>query len=239
MASTTDSDISRFYSLLDRLGHSPAQGRPLRDLPRKIPVRGVYFFFESGELRSGLLNAERVVRVGTHAVSRNSRSTLRARLRQHLGTRVGWGNHRGSIFRLHVGAALLSREGKSLPTWGVGSSKPDQLRNSEHARAAEAELEVRVSTLIGAMRVLWISVPDEPGPSSERAYIERNAIALLSNHGVPLDPPSETWLGRCSPRQEIRDSGLWNLKYVNERYDAAFLDRLEDSIARTMEWGPD
>jgi hypothetical protein len=187
----------------------------------------VYFFREPGENRSGRPDVARVVRVGTHAVSAGSRSTLWGRLRAHRGGADGSGNHRGSIFRLHVGAALLSRDGAHLPTWSIGSSA------SKSVRATEVEHERRVSTYIGAMTVLWVDVADEPGPASARAHIERNAIALLSNFRAPPDPPSTTWLGRYSPREEIRDSGLWNLNYLDLDYEASFLDVLEESVERT------
>jgi hypothetical protein len=104
--------LDRFYEIIAQLGKLPGQMRPLRELPprSKMPPRGIYFFFEPGEFRSGNDRIPRVVRVGTHAVSTGSKSTLRGRLKQHLGTRAGGGNHRGSIFRLHVGAALLAFE---------------------------------------------------------------------------------------------------------------------------------
>lgn len=191
------------------------------------PRRGVYFFREPGEFRAGRPNVARVVRVGTHAVSAGSRSTLWSRLRAHRGGADSSGNHRGSIFRLHVGAALLARDGSHLPTWSVGSSAPKSVRMTE------VEHEQRVSAHIGAMTVLWVDVPDEPGPGSARAYIERNAIALLSNYRAPVDPPSAAWLGRYSPRSEIRDCGLWNLNYLDLDYEASFLDLLEESVERT------
>lgn len=234
MTRVRDADLDRFYALLARLQDAPGQGHPLKDLPPKLPTRGVYFFAEPGELRKSRPPTTRVVRVGTHAVSAGAKSTLRSRLKQHLGTRSGGGNHRGSIFRLHVGAALLAREDKAIPTWGVGSSKPAKLRGSESLRAAEAAWEQTVSTYISSMPLLWIDVPDEPGSQSQRAYIERNAIALLSSRGSKQDPPSPGWLGRFSPRQEIRESGLWNLNHVSEIYEPAFLDRLEYWIASTQ-----
>jgi hypothetical protein len=80
------------------------------------------------------------------------------------------------------------------------------------------------------MSVLWVEVPDDPGPGSQRAIIERGAIALLSNQLAPKDPPSESWLGLHSTRPEIRQSGLWNLNYVNDTADAEFLDLLEAAI---------
>ncbi len=238
MTRAADVNLERFYSLLARLGDAPGQGRPLRELPGRslLPKRGVYFFMEQDEFRAANPTVRRIVRVGTHAVSSGSKSTLRGRLKQHLGTRAGGGNHRGSIFRLHVGAALLVRDGTPLPTWGIGSSAPPALTNSPAARAAETACEKRVSEFIGSMSVFWADVPDdEPGSQSERSFIERNAIALLSNSFAPMDGASSGWLGRFSPRQEIRDSALWNLNYVKEVYDASFLDKLESCVTLTCQ----
>jgi hypothetical protein len=145
------------------------------------------------------------------------------------GDRVG-GNHRGSVFRLNVGEALLAggRDPKAAATWAKGSSAPRDVR--EH----EAGLEAAVSRLIGAMRVLWVDVPDEAGPTSERSVIEANGIALLSNLGRPaIDPPSRSWLGRFARAQRVRESGLWNVRHVDERHDPAFLVVLEQAVART------
>ncbi len=187
----------------------------------------MYFFTEPGELR---INGEsRIVRVGTHAVSANAKSTLWSRLRAHRGQVGGGGNHRGSIFRLHVGGALLARDGvhSRLPSWGVGSSAHKDIR------VLEEDHERNVSAYLGSMSVLWVDVPDGPGPLSERAFIERNAIALLSNHTKPLDQPSPEWLGRFSIREEIRASGLWNLNYVGDAYDPTFLDIIAHAAERT------
>ena len=112
----------------------------------------------------------------------------------------------------------------SLSTWGVGAAAPKAIR------LAEAEHERRVSAHVGALSVLWLDVPDEPSPRSTRAFLERNAITLLSNNFAPLDSPSEHWLGRHSPREVIWRSGLWNLKHVNERLDPDFFDVFEESV---------
>lgn len=223
--------LDRFYGLMERLRQLPGRGGTLSELPRRsaVPARGVYFFFEAGEQRTAS-RVPRVVRVGTHAVSLGSRSTLHGRLRQHLGGRSGTGNHRGSIFRRHVGTALLAKEGKSVATWAVGTSPPEVLKASPAMREAERAWEARVSTFIGAMPVCWISVPDDPCAESDRARIERNAIALLSNCLAPIDAPSRGWLGRFSSEARIRSSGLWNLKHVEERYDPSFLDTFEGYV---------
>lgn len=81
------------------------------------------------------------------------------------------------------------------------------------------------------MSVLWLGIGDEPGPESGRGYIERNAIALLSNFGKePLDPPSPGWLGHFCNRERVKASGLWNQNHVEEAYDAGFLRRFETLI---------
>jgi hypothetical protein len=83
------------------------------------------------------------------------------------------------------------------------------------------------------MPFVWLSVDDEPGPASMRGKIERNAIALLSNFDKPpLDPPSPTWLGLHCNHDRVRASGLWNQNHVDESYDPAFLDDLEQFVAR-------
>ena len=82
------------------------------------------------------------------------------------------------------------------------------------------------------MPFLWLAVEDEPGRGSLRGYIERNAIALLSNYGRhPIDQPSSSWLGHHCNREKVRASGLWNSNHVNEDYDPAFLGVLTRLVA--------
>jgi hypothetical protein len=227
--STVASDIERFYLIFARLRTYPYQGECLREQSRKtvLPAEGVYFFQEPGEYRTQRSDVLRIVRVGTHGVSQGSKATLWQRLRTHKGTEAGGGNHRGSIFRKHVGAAILLRDRIDLPRWNIGSSAPHSVR------VGEVQHETRVSAYIGAMRVFWIAVPGQSSASNLRAFVERNAIALLSNRLDPVDKASAQWLGNSCPSGEIRQSGLWNVNHVNEDYDPRFLDDLEAYVVRT------
>ena len=93
------------------------------------PRRGVYFFFENGEPRSGTGAGPRVVRVGAHGLKNGARSTLWGRLSQHRGSsRSGLGNHRGSIFRLLVGVALANRNNIRSRSRGAWPGLPEKLR---------------------------------------------------------------------------------------------------------------
>ena len=220
--------LKRFYDLLGVLEHRTGGPRRLMDCSGRMdwPRRGVYFFREAGEDRSDTGSGPRVVRVGTHALKPGSRTQLWSRLSQHKGpARSGGGNHRGSVFRKHVGAALIEKNGHVATTWGNGSSA------SREVRMGELGIERLVSKKIGAMPFLWLSVDDAPGPDSQRGYVERNSIALLSNFiGEPIDPPSPHWLGRCCNRERVRRSGLWNSNHVDESCDPAFLDVLSALI---------
>ena len=219
-------DLNRLYGILDELGARLGGYRHLKrcDARGGWPQRGVYFFFEHGERRQHRRDL-RLVRVGTHAVSTHSRTTMWKRLSQHKGsvrgTHPGGGNHRGSIFRLHVGTALLNS--RAYPeqirrSWGQGSSA------DRHTLHAEYPLERDVSELIRNMPFLWVGVPDPVGPESHRKVIEANAVALLSNQGKPrLDPPSPEWLGLCAGHPAVRESGLWNVDHVDGEYDPGFL----------------
>lgn len=220
--------LRRFYSLMDRLRDRLCGPRLLAECTGRMgwPTRGVYFFMEEGETRTDSGGGLRIVRVGTHALKVGSKTKLWTRLSQHRGQKDGGGNHRGSIFRLIVGTALIQRHRYHYPSWGAGNNA------SASIRASEVTLENEVSRVVGAMPFLWLDVDDSSGSDSLRGIIERNSIALLSNYGAPsLDPPSENWLGRYCDRERVRKSGIWNQNHVDESYDPAFLDVLDRLIS--------
>ncbi|WP_157445407.1 hypothetical protein [Deinococcus actinosclerus] len=215
-------DVLGVYALLDDLARRQGGLRVLSDLRREdCPPRGVYFMYESGEDRTITGSGPRVVRIGTHAVSRGSRASLWTRLAQHRGSRAGSGNHRASILRRHVGEALIARGDFSVPSWGSPRGTPE-------GRAHERPLEEEVSRRVGAMQVLLLPIPDPPGPDSERALIERGVIGLLSQHG---EPASGDWLGRHASTPEIARSGLWNVRHVHTTPPPNLLDTLERLVS--------
>jgi len=71
-------------------------------------------------------------------------------------------------------------------------------------------MERRVSDYIRDLPFLWVDVDDEPGLGSDRAYIEQNSIALLSNYErEPIDP-REDWLGQYSRSLKIHQPAVLN-----------------------------
>ena len=145
-------DLKRFYEILADLERKINGARTLGRCTGSMnwPRRGVHFFREVDRERSQTGDGPRVERIGTHAIRTGSRRTLWGRLRQHRGTvRRPGGNHRTSIFRGHVGASLIERDGLNCPTWRWRGLQPRSVRD------AEAPLEREVSTVIGAMPFLW------------------------------------------------------------------------------------
>jgi hypothetical protein len=223
--SDRQSDTDRFYLLLDQLAANLGGLSTLRDCTAaEVPSHGVYFFYETAELRVD--SSPRVVRIGTHALTLTSHTKLWTRLAQHrgrvAGAHAGGGDHRGSIFRHHVGTALLA----------AGDWQPDLAAHwrdgkaDRQTRNAEFALEQAVSDHIRAMPLLWLHVSDR----ELRQRIERNSIALLSCRTGGHDHPSNNWLGLSADSDKVRTSGLWNVNHVDEPYDTSYLDDLNRLI---------
>ncbi len=206
-------DIESFYKLLNELEERVGGKRTLDEFGTGIgrPVKGVYFLFEPGEHLDGDPKKQRVVRVGSHGRRANSRSTIWTRLFEH---KLDGGR---SIFRNHVNAALRKKAQKE-ERW---------LENHRHGAC--------ISKYIGRMPFIWVKVDGEEG-HKKRGYIERNAIKLLSTFDRVGDTvsPSDDWLGKWSPKSEIRKSGLWNVQHTKKAdYCPSFLSDLRVYIENT------
>jgi len=223
---TRREDVETFYQIITDLEKVVGGKHLLAECHGRMawPERGVYFFFEDGQLREN--SKPRVVRIGTHGLKNGSKRRLWERLSQHRGTASGGGNHRGSIFRLHVGTAIMERDGLHSATWSKGRTAKNDVTSRE------LPIENLVSQYIGQMPFLWIEVNDPPERNSMRGYIERNSIGLLSNFGKPerIDASTQSWLGNYAWQGKIKASGLWNVKHVEDGYEPEFLDVLRKYV---------
>ena len=185
-------DLKRFYKLMNTL-EKKIGGRPTLaecDEAAVPSVGGVYFFFEKGEKRSGSGSGDRVVRVGK-SIDLQDRICV-----DHKGPAANM--VRGSVFRKWVHNALYRKR-----------------RNGEFADWPDIEEQTYLQRMINALnddqrRRLGQLTSDHMWPmdflflpigrEKERRYIERNAIALLSEYREEdsIDPASKRWLGRYS-----------------------------------------
>jgi hypothetical protein len=214
------------YAIFDRMQAADGIKNLRETLHSPIPDQGVYFFFDPAEQTRFSTTLPRLVRIGTHGVSAGSRATLRDRLRTHLGTSDGYGNHRSSVFRLHIGEALIRQDGlrARYPDWGIGQSSTGTVRDNERA------LEQKVSELISNLLVGYVAVADESTKASVRSLIERLSIALFTERLLPVEAPGPHWLGLHSKHDVIVKTGLWNLRDSGSKADLSIPRMINDRM---------
>lgn len=168
----------------------------------RVPKNGVYILFEDGEKAH---NGDRIVRIGTHTGD----NQLRSRLNQHFTNE----NKDRSIFRKNIGRCILNkRQDPYMKTWELDCTTREQrdrnskLINIEYQKEIEKEISSYIQTKF-SFCVIEIETKDE------RLLLESKLISTVSLCKECF--PSHNWLGLDSPKQKIRESGLW---LVNELY---------------------
>jgi len=168
----------------------------------KIPKNGIYILFEKTEKAHG---TDGIVRIGTHT----GKDQLRSRLKQHFLNE----NKDRSIFRKNIGRALLNKNKDSfLKFWELDltTRKNRETYSKIVDFEKQKQVEKQVSKIIqNNFSFTVFEVKDK----KERLKLESKLISTIS---LCKDcRPSKNWLGNFSPKQKIRQSGLWN---VNELY---------------------
>lgn len=167
---------------------------------KEIPENGIYILFEKGECAH---STKRIVRVGTHTGD----GQLRSRLVQHFLTE----NKDRSIFRKNIGRALLNKDNDIfLKEWDIDltSGNARELYSGAIDLVKQREIENRVTTYIqNNFSFVVFQVDDK----NKRLYLESRIISTVSLCNECK--PSPDWLGLSSPKNKIKESGLW---LVNE-----------------------
>lgn len=205
------------------------------------PNRGIYVFFSpdtNPEINP--VKEWKIRRIGTVGDCKGSSSTLWERLRAHRGNKngkyAGGGNHRGSVFRRHVGRALIEKDELQdrYPHWGIPHRNIPEDIDTTTLREQEHQLEEQISNRIRNLPFTVINIPGDPGPDCDRARIEKNLIALTS-HARRTNPElrSDDWIGRHVPHAEIAKTGLWNVDHTNAFYTNNIINELDPYIDQT------
>jgi len=193
------------------LAHEMLRERELHSFPfdaERISRNGIYVLFEKGEEGHG---GPRIVRVGTHTGA----NQLRSRLVQHFLKE----NKDRSIFRKNIGRCLLTRSNDGyLPIWQQDfTARAARLaRPAEFDAVRQAAIESDVSRYI---RDAFSFVTIEVAEKDDRLRLEAGLVSLVSH--CSECGPSGSWLGLHSPKDRIRESGLWQ---VNELYKTPIME---------------
>jgi hypothetical protein len=170
--------------------------------PADIPLNGIYILFQKGEKAH---NGDRIVRIGTHT----GKDQLRSRLWQHFVNE----NKDRSIFRKNIGRALLNKNNDSfLKQWELDlTTKKDKdtyLKSIDMQKQKQIEKDV-TKYLQDNFTFVVFEVKDK----DKRLELESKIISTVSS--CKECKASKDWLGNHSPKDKIRESGLW---LVNELY---------------------
>lgn len=206
--------VDEIYDLVQQLPRFDSQTPP-----EKLPENGVYFFFELGEtVKWQDKVVDRLVRVGTHREDRR----FRKRIRQHYGNvKSLHGNKNGSVFRKHLGGAILRKENPSNP------KLKDWETQGSHSFP---EVEEKTSQVLRSNFTFCCFRVDNP---KERKALESGLIALLAQH--PLSESSEEWLGKYAKSEKIRCTGLWNTQHVKgEPLTSEEFQRVKQLVKETL-----
>jgi len=185
--------------------HVWANALPVFSFPfdaRVLPLNGIYLLFEKGETAHG---TNRIVRVGTHT----GNDQLRSRLKQHFVVE----NKDRSIFRKNIGRALLNKDQDPFVSdWELDltARKAKDYHSARIDMNRQNAIEKRVSDYIQLSFSFVVTPVNE---REQRLRLESRLISTLSH--CEICQPSSVWLGQFSPKEKIRQSGLW---LVNELY---------------------
>src|SRR3989338_4251003 len=166
------------------------------------PLNGLYILFEKGERAHGV---NRIVRIGTHT----GQNQLRSRLRQHFLTE----NKDRSIFRKNIGRCILNKANDSfLEKWELDLT-PKISRNKFSSSVDLVKQKAVEREVSKYMRDSFSFVVLQIDDKNNRLELESKIISTVSL--CEKCKPSKNWLGLYSPKEKIRESGLW---LVNELY---------------------
>ena len=168
----------------------------------EIPLNGIYILFEKNELAH---NTNRIVRIGTHT----GNNQLRSRLNQHFVNE----NKDRSIFRKNIGRALLNKNNDSfLKSWELDlTTKASRILNNPIDFNKQKQVEKEVTKYIQENFSFAVF---EVKNKEERLKLESKIISTISQCNECK--PSLNWLGLFSPKEKIRNSGLWLVNELNK-----------------------
>lgn len=187
---------------------------------QNIPENGIYILFEKSESSH---DGERIVKIGTHT----GRNQLPSMIQQHLFTE----NKNRSLFRKNIGRCLLC-DHDYAPKWEYNvTSKASKAKYLYLLDLPfEKTIEQRITAYIKD-NISIVVIPVEH--KHDRVRLETSMINTLTSCADCI--ASDEWLGNTSPKEKIKDSGLWQVNdIVGENISNADFLLLEKIMSETV-----
>jgi len=206
-----------------------------------LPNNGIYFFYEDSEHWSHGGKRPRIVRVGTH-----KDGNFRSRIAEHFVLDERKMNfdtttlapHERSIFRKHIGRALLNRSNDPyLKVWNIDFTSKASRERDAHLRdiGKEKTVECEITALLRKYFSFRYIVVAQESVRMGVSGIERKLIGTVAQ--CSECSPSRVWLGNQSPQPQIRETGLWLIHHLKTpTLSPAEMNLLAKAIGDTRTW---
>lgn len=171
----------------------------------EIPFNnGIYIILDKKEKYKGM---DRVVRVGTH----DKDNQLIIRIKNHYTN----GFKDNSFLRKNIGKSILSyNEHYYLYIWNINFN--DKVNETKYSQLRDMEVETILEEKISKyMKERFEFVCFEVNEIKERYRLEEGLISTIYSD-KDFDS-SESWLGKYSPMNEIRESKMWVCKGLRKK----------------------
>ena len=206
----------------------------------KMPRTGIYFFYEDGESWGHGGEKPRIVRVGTHY-----NNNFCSRILDHYipDSKMNFDIHKPpphdrSVFRKNIGRAILNREcNPYLEVWDIDFTTRKKRNEQSHRRNIDEEkrVETEVTKMLREKFSFRFIMMENERDRIGNEGIEAKIIGTLAR--CSQCNRSTGWLGRHSPKYEIRDSGLWLVQHLeSEGLTEWDMERLSKSTKETERW---
>jgi len=186
---------------------------------KELPDDGIYFFYELGEFGHG---GNRIVRIGTH-----KNGNFKSRIKDHfvfnknkienLDKNKPKPSDR-SIFRKNIGRALIRKENLDyIEMWEQDFTKKINRKKLGNKRNIELEkqIEKKISKILRENFSFRFIKVEQASKVIGSKGLESRLIATVAKCEKCRASPN--WLGRFSPIEKIRKSGLWNFQHVDDK----------------------
>ena len=160
--------------------------------------------FERGECGH---QGDRIVRIGTNT---GKQAVLAGRLAEHFENE----NKDRSVFRKHIGRALLSRDSDPyLDVWNIDFTSRANRDQFGYRIDSERQKSVERRVTAYLRESISVALRDHVVTSKGRVRLEKHMIGTVAQ--CPDCGPSADWLGRHAPDSRIAESGLWQVQHLN------------------------
>ena len=181
-----------------------------------LPDNAIYFLYENGEF-NGHGNDPRIVRVGTHRDG-----NFKSRICEHFIPKgLTFDKYKPapkdrSIFRKNIGRAIINKtRPEYLPIWEIDfMTSGNRSHSDKRDMNFEQEIEGKITDILRSQfSFRYIEIQDQKDRMGKDG-LEGRLIGTLSHCSACC--PSAQWLGRYSPKEAIKNSGLWLVQHLNE-----------------------